>query len=190
MIEASAPPVAIEGLGLRYGAAAVLDDITLTVRAAETFGLLGLNGAGKTSLLKAILGLVVPHTGTVHLFGEPHHAPSARSRVAYLPERFQPPGHLFGHDFVRLTLAFHGARAERAETVALAEQLELDPSALDRPIRCYPKGIVQKLGVLSALLSDLPLLVLDEPMSGLDPTARRLLKQSWRRTGRAAERSC
>ena len=62
------------------------------------------------SLLKSILMLVTPHAGTVRLFGAPHHLPSSRARLAYLPEKFQPPGHLFGHDFVRMTLAFYRAR--------------------------------------------------------------------------------
>ena len=162
---------------MRYGAALALEDITLTVCRGEIFGLLGLNGAGKSSLLNAIMMLAVPRAGAVRLFGEPHHLASARSRVAYLPERFRPPGDLSGYDFVRLTLTFHGRRAKRAQVAALAEQLELEPGALRRPIRHYAKGMAQKLGVLAMLLTDLPLLVLDEPMSGLDPKARLLVKR-------------
>jgi ABC-2 type transport system ATP-binding protein len=174
---AAADAIAIDGLCMRYDATPALEDITLAVRQRETFGLMGRHGAGKTSLLKAILMLATPQAGTVRIFGEPHHLPASRARLAYLPQRFQPPGHLSGHDFVRLTFAFHGWRAKRAETALLAEQLALDPGALDRPIRSYAKGMVQKLGLLATLLTDLPLLVLDEPMSGLDPAARRLVKR-------------
>jgi ABC-2 type transport system ATP-binding protein len=177
VIETAGPAIEIDRLRTGYGEAAVLEDITLTVCRDEIFGLLGLNGAGKTSLLKSILMLAAPQAGTVRLFDDPHHQASARTRVGYLPERFQPPGHLSGHDFVRLTLAFYGRRAKRARTAALAEQLELEPSALRRPIRDYPKGMAQKLGLLALLLTDLPLLVLDEPMSGLDPKARLLVKR-------------
>lgn len=177
MIKAAAHPVEIEGLWTRYGEATVLEDITLTVRAAEIFGVLGLDGAGKTSLLKSVLMLLKPEAGEVRLFGEAHHHPSARSRVAYLPERFQPPGHLSGYDFIGLTLAFHGCRVRRARIAALAEEVELEPNGLRRPIRGYPKGMAQKLGLLAMLLTDRPLLILDEPMSGLAPKARRLLKQ-------------
>lgn len=177
MIQVAAHPVEIEGLWTRHGEAAVLEDITLTVRAGEIFGLLGLRGAGKTSLLKSVLMLVKPEAGAVRLFGEAHHRPSARSRLAYLPERFQPPGHLSGHDFIRLTLAFHGCPVGRARIAARAEELDLDPSALRRPIRDYPKGMAQKLGLVAMLSTDLPLLVLDEPMSGLVPKARHLLKR-------------
>jgi ABC-2 type transport system ATP-binding protein len=186
--QTAAHPVEIEGLRTRCGEAAALEDITLTVRAGEIFGLLGLRGAGKTSLLKAVLTLREPAAGTVRLFGEAHHRPGARSRLAYLPERFQAPGHLSGHEFVRLTLAFHGCQMRRARIAALAEELELDPSALRRPIRDYPKSMAQKLGLLAMLATDRPLLVLDQPMSGLDPKARLLVKRhlaAYRSRGRA-----
>lgn len=177
VIETAAPAIEIDRLRTRHGDASVLEDITLTICRQEIFGLLGLNGAGKTSLLKSILMLAPPQAGTVRLFGEPHDRASARLRVAYLPERFQPPGHLSGYDFVRLTLAFHGRQSKRSQTAALAEQLELEPDALRKPIRNYAKSRAQKLGLLALLLADLPLLVLDEPMSGLDPKARLLVKQ-------------
>jgi ABC-2 type transport system ATP-binding protein len=173
----AADAVALEGLCTRYGRVSALEDVTLAIRQHETFGLMGRRGAGKSTLLKSILMLVAPHAGVVRIFGEPHHLPGSRCRLAYLPERFQPPGHLLGHDFVRLTLTFHGRQARRAETAALAEQIGLDPAALDRPVRGYPKGMAQKLGLLATLLTDLPLLLLDQPLSGLDPDARRLLKR-------------
>ena len=94
----------------------------------------------------------------MRLFGEAHQRPGARSRLAYLPERFQPPGHLSGHEFVRLTLAFHGCQRAAPASLRCAEELELDPSALARPIRSYAKGMAQKLGLLAMLATDLPLL--------------------------------
>jgi ABC-2 type transport system ATP-binding protein len=175
--ENAAHPVEIAGLRTGGGEAAGLEDITLTVRAGEIVGLLGPRGAGKSSLLKAVLMLVEPVAGTVRLFGEAHQRPGARSRLAYLPERFQAPGYLSGYEFVRLTLAFHGCQMRRARIAASAEELELDPSALARPIRGYAKGMAQKLGLLAMLATDLPLLLLDEPMSGLDPKARVLVKR-------------
>lgn len=177
MTTAAAHPIEIEGLCTRCGEAAVLEDITLDVRAGEIVGLLGLNGAGKTSLIKAVLMLVEPRAGAVRLFGAPHRRPDARSRLAYLPERFQPPGHLSGYDFVRLTLAVHGGQTRRSRIASLAEQLDLDRSALRRPISSYTKSMAQKLGLLAMLLTERPLLVLDEPMSGLAPKSRQLAKR-------------
>jgi ABC-2 type transport system ATP-binding protein len=175
--ETAGPAIEIDRLAMRCDGAVVLDDVTLTVRRREIFGLLGQSGAGKTSLLKSILLPESAHAGSTRLLGEPHDAASARSRLAYLPQSFQPPGDLTGRDFVRLTLAFHGCRAKRAQIAARAEQLELDPSVLRRPVKGYAKGMVQKLGLLALLLTDLPLLLLDEPMSGLDPATRILVKQ-------------
>jgi ABC-2 type transport system ATP-binding protein len=177
MTLAATPALEVEGLWTGYGTTSALEDVTLAVRQHETFGLIGRHGAGKTSLLKSVLMLVPPHAGTVRVFGEPHHAPRSRTHLAYLPQRFRPPGDLLGHDFVRMTLLFHGRRRTRAQTAVLAEQIELDPAALNRPIRWYSKGMIQKLGLLAALLTDLPLLLLDEPLNGLDPAARRLLKR-------------
>jgi ABC-type multidrug transport system ATPase subunit len=108
------PAIGIEHLATRYGATQVLSEITLDVLAGETLGLIGLNGAGKTTLLKSVLMLVRPCAGSVRLFGADHADPASRAQLAYLPERFQPPGDLAGHDFVRLTLAFHRRRVSRA----------------------------------------------------------------------------
>ena len=182
------PALAIEGLTVRYGHTSALDDVTLAIRQHEILGLMGRSGAGKSTLLKAALMLLSPHAGSVRVLGEPHRAPGPRSRIPCLPQRFRPPGHLLGHDYVRLTLAFYGRQAKRPQTAILAEQLELDPAVLDRPIRSYAKGMVQKLGLLATLLTDLPLLVLDEPLSGLDPGARRMAKRrllDYRARGRA-----
>lgn len=169
--------IEIAGLCSRYGGTAVLEDITLNVRQGEILGLAGLDGAGKSTLIKSILILVAPVAGSVHLFGETHEQPSSRAKLAYLPEKFQPPSHLPGHDFVRLSLAFYGRRVRRAVVCGLAEEIDLDPAALRRPIRSYSKAMAQKLGILATLLTDRPLLILDEPMSGLDPKARSLLKR-------------
>ena len=188
MTSEAPPALAIEGLAVCYGHTTALADVALAIRQHEILGLMGRSSAGKSTLLKAALMLLAPHAGSVRVLGEPHGAPGPRSRIAYLPQRFRPPGHLLGHDYVRLTLAFYGRQAKRPQTAILAERLDLDPAVLDRPIRCYAKGMVQKLGLLAMLLADLPLLVLDEPLSGLHPGARRIAKRrllDYRARGRA-----
>ena len=138
--------------------------------------MLGRAGAGKSGLLRAIAGLARLRAGTIRVFGDPPERPATRARLAYLPASFNPPGYLRGHDFVRLVLACHGGRVRRARTTLLAEQLGLDPELLNRPLRSCAKGVAQRLGVLAVLLTGRPLLVLDEPMRGLAPGARRLVK--------------
>lgn len=150
----------------------VLDDIRLEVRAGECFALIGANGAGKTSMLKAMLDFIAVDEGEIRLFGVPHGQPSARARVAYLPERFHPAYYQTGRAFLSTMLGLHGARPDLALIHALAAELALEPEALSWPARRYSKGMTQKLGLIYALLSNCELLLLDEPLSGLDPLAR------------------
>ncbi len=171
------PAIAIAGLCSRSGGSDVLRDITFEDRQGEIFGLIGLEGAGKSTLLRSILMLAAPSAGAVRLFGQPHDQPGARTQIAYLPEKFQPPSHLSGYDFVRLSLAFYGQKVRRGTVCGVAEQFGLDPAVLRQPIRGYAKAMAQKLGIVATLLADRPLLLLDEPMSGLDPKARTLLKR-------------
>lgn len=167
----------IDGVTTRYGKQRILEDISLTVAQGEVFGLIGLNGAGKTTLIKSILTLVRPASGAVRIFDRDHRDPASRERLAYLPEKFQPPPLLTGAEFIRFSLSFYGRRFDRAEARAQSAQLGLDDGALDKRAAVYSKGMSQKLGLLATFMTDLPLLILDEPMSGLDPQARILFKQ-------------
>ncbi len=150
----------------------LLADVSLQIGAGECFALMGVNGAGKTSLIKAMLDLVAVDSGHISLFGDRHQLRHARGHLAYLPERFQPAHHQTGAEFLRLMLALHGLEYSRDAALAAAQRLDLAPTALDEPARRYSKGMTQKLGLIYALLSQRPLLVLDEPLSGLDPCAR------------------
>jgi ABC-2 type transport system ATP-binding protein len=175
MSRAEPAPLAITGLTKRYRRP-VLEGLSLTLEAGEIFALVGLNGAGKTTLFKLVLGLARADAGEAWLFGRPSHDAAARAAVSFLPERFQPSPLLTGREFVELTLAYYGERAERGPTAALADALAFPPALLDSRISTYSKGMGQKVGLISALLPARPLLVLDEPMSGLDPEARAALK--------------
>jgi ABC-2 type transport system ATP-binding protein len=164
-----------------FGDTPALDRVTFNVNRRELFGLVGGNGAGKTTLIKCMLDFCVAEAGDIRIFGASSHLTAARSGVAFLPERFSPPYHLTGRDFLRYMAELHG-RSYQEELVQHAfEELDLEISALKRPARTYSKGMTQKLGLAACVLSGKPLQILDEPTSGLDPKARALLKRRLRR---------
>jgi len=166
----------INDLGLSYGAHHVLDNVSLQVRAGEIFGLIGLNGQGKTSMIKAALDLCPPQSGQISIFGKNAKNPQARARIAYLPERFEPAWFLNGWEFLSFSLSMHGKKLDRDAALAGAQKLDLDEEALARRVQTYSKGMRQKLGILGSVLTDADLLILDEPMSGLDPASRSAVK--------------
>lgn len=171
-------PLTISGLTTRYGRKTVLSGIDLSVAPGTIFGLIGLNGAGKTTLIKSVLDLIEIRQGTVELFGESHLKASSRRNLAYLPEQFLPSPYLTGNEFVELSLSAYGLKADRAEAEAMAERLALDPAMLGKRVTTYSKGMGQKAGLIGTLLTRRALLMLDEPMSGLDPRARIRLKDT------------
>ena len=175
MTEPENLPLSVEGLSAGYGRKTVISGIDLVVHPGEIVGLIGLNGAGKSTLIKSVLGLT-KMSGRAALFGVPSGPAASRRRLAYLPERFQPSPTLKGWEFLSVTLRYYGLPLDREAARALCAGLDLDSEALDRAGRGYSKGMGQKLGLLATLLTGLPLLILDEPMSGLDPRARIKLK--------------
>jgi len=177
MTAAAETPLDVDGLAVAYDRRPVLDGVRLAVRPGEIFGLIGLNGVGKTTLIKAVLDLVRPAAGRIRLFGIDHRETASRRNLAYLPERFQPSANLTGLEFLALTLSSYGQRLDRPAALAFAEAFGLDPAALRRRMASYSKGMGQKLGLMATLFTERPLLILDEPMSGLDPLARHQLKQ-------------
>ncbi len=160
-----------------YGNHTVLDEIDIEVTDGGFYGLVGMNGSGKSTMIKAILDLVSIDNGSITLFGTPHIKVSARERVAYLPDRFSPPVHLKCRDFLQYMLKLHGSNKSNEDIHDMLDALELDRAIMDASVRSLSKGMTQKLGLISCLLSNKSLLLLDEPMSGLDPKARVLFKK-------------
>ena len=181
------PALRFHQVAQRYAALPVLKGIDLTVGAGEFFGLVGVNGAGKTSLIKCLLDFCALDGGRIDIFGRSHRLPAARAPLAFLPERFMPPYYLSGEEFFKYVLKLQNLVYDRPRAMGLMQALDLDPAVLPRLVRSYSKGMLQKLGLAACLLTDKDLLVLDEPMSGLDPQARALFKrqlQARRSSGR------
>jgi ABC-2 type transport system ATP-binding protein len=154
----------------------VLKDISLSVNQGEIFGLIGLNGVGKTTLIKIILDLLKQDAGSCSFFGINSALTNSRKNISYLPEKFYPSEFLTGKEFLSLTLSYYNKDYDDELVNILAKKLDLDCKVLDNKVGKYSKGMGQKLGLLSVFLCDSPLMILDEPMSGLDPSARIQLK--------------
>jgi ABC-2 type transport system ATP-binding protein len=170
--------VRIEGVVKRYGRTVVLNGVDLTIDQGESVGLVGVNGAGKTTLIKALLDLCDIEQGSIDLFGVSHLKPEARGRIGFLPEKFLPPYFATGKEYLRFMVRLHGRPVETLPAIReVLATLDLEERALSKPVRELSKGMAQKLGLAAVLLCDKDLLVLDEPMSDLDPRARASLRR-------------
>lgn len=159
-----------------------LDQVSFEVRPGSATGFLGANGAGKTTLVKILLGLISPTSGEIifhqKLGGS---RSSALKKTGYIPERPYYYPHLSGRDFL-----FYMGRLSRLKIAQIEKVIETYGErlgiafALDREIKGYSKGMLQRLGFLSALLHNPDFLIFDEPLSGLDPVGRRDLKEVMR----------
>ena len=151
-----------------------IQDLSFEVQSGEIFGLLGPNGAGKTTTLKILLGFVRPSSGRAFISGAPAGTVQARRRLGYLPENPALYEFLRGDEYLVFAgrLAGLSARDARMQSRSLLERVGLAGRA-DRPIRKFSKGMVQRLALAQALLGDPALVILDEPMSGLDPIGRK-----------------
>ena len=167
----------IEKLCKSFVGIQVLNKIDLTVARGEFKGLIGVNGAGKTTLIKCLLDFCSVTSGKIKIFGTPHMNKLARENLVFLPERFVPPYYLTGKDFLVYMAELHDVEYNSKKVAELSRILDLDISALSKPVRDFSKGMAQKLGLVACLMSEKDLMVFDEPMSGLDPKARAYLKE-------------
>jgi Cu-processing system ATP-binding protein len=152
----------------RFGRQLAVDDLSLEVGRGEVVALLGPNGSGKTTSLKAAAGLITPTGGTVAI-GEderPALEPGARRHTSYLPQKVAFPDSLTGAEVVEFFRALRGAPASRSLDALRAASLN---GAGDRAVGTYSGGMVQRLGLAVALVPDAPILLLDEPTAALDP---------------------
>lgn len=181
---AAAPVVSVRGFKKTYRVGffrkkvEAVRGIDFEVRKGEIFGLLGPNGAGKTSTLKSLLRLTFPTEGTMEIFGLPTSRRESMYRVGYMPENPYIYQHLKAGEFLDLCGRLTGMPSDkrRARIAEMVEMVGLG-HATDRPIGRFSKGMMQRVGIGQALLHDPELLVLDEPMSGLDPVGRKEVRE-------------
>ncbi|MAF98016.1 MAG: ABC transporter family protein [Micavibrio sp.] len=166
----------LKNVGIKYGDLVAVSSVDIEVKKGEFFGIIGVNGAGKTSLIKTILGLRDADEGVVSVMGQVVSQNKTSPHIAFLPERFEPSWFLSGLEFLKFSAKTYGQKHSDEEYYKAAEDLALDPKALKRKVQTYSKGMRQKLGVLATVMTESEILLLDEPMSGLDPVARTRVK--------------
>jgi ABC-2 type transport system ATP-binding protein len=172
-------PLRIDGLSVVYGERRAVERLTLEVRPGEIYGLLGSNGAGKSSTIKTVVGLVRPAGGRIRVFGFDAQAESlaAKARIGYVPETSMLYESLTPHEFFEFV-----AGVRRLEPRTAVDRLRDLVTAFrltdefDEPIASLSNGTRQKVLLVAAFLHQPPLLVLDEPLNHLDPRSLRLMK--------------
>ncbi len=152
-----------------------LDGISFSSAGAESIAIVGINGAGKTTLLRCLLDFTRADHGEISIAGVSNREPRARRAIAYLPERFVVPPHLTGIESLKYLADLNGRSFDADCLSHTLARFDFPVHALRKSVRDYSKGMVQKLGLASIVLSRKPWLILDEPMSGLDPQGRRLV---------------
>jgi len=175
----TAPPLLVQSLTVKYGSFTAVDNISFIVNPGEIYGLLGPNGAGKTSTLKTIIGLVQPASGRVEVFGKPiSEEVAVKSMIGYVPEEVILMDSLTPREFLEFV-----ASIRRLDKNTVNTRLEKLVSAFqlgeyfDTPIAALSKGNKQKVAIVAALLHEPQLLILDEPLIGLDAFSSKILKE-------------
>lgn len=176
--------VELRGVIKRYGRREALAGLDLTIPAGSAFGLVGGNGAGKTTCVKILLDVVRPTAGDVRVLGGHPSEREVRRRVGYLPERLQLPASRTAQAFLASVARLKGLADPAGESALQLERVGMASEASQK-LRGFSKGMRQKIGLAAALLGAPSLLVLDEPTDGIDPLGRlmvrRLLEEERRR---------
>ncbi|MGE5396361.1 MAG: ABC transporter ATP-binding protein [Chitinophagales bacterium] len=161
--------IEIKSLQKRFKAP-VLSGVDFTLYEGQTVGLIGINGAGKTTLIKIILGFLNPNAGTVRVCGK---KPGQTHGIGYLPEK--PDYHLLfsGRDYLHWLARLSGISGRGIEEILCLVGME---GRADQRMSKYSKGMLQRIGIAQAILTDPPLVILDEPLSGLDPAGQKDLR--------------
>jgi ABC-2 type transport system ATP-binding protein len=165
-------------LGMRGRLMTAVSRVDLAIEPGEIFGFLGANGAGKTTIFKILTGLVAPTSGQVWIMDQPLGARPSAAPIGFLPETGCYHDFLTAEEFLRFTGQLCGMSRSRC-AARIDELLELVglTAVREAPLRTFSKGMVQRIGIAQALIDDPPLVILDEPMSGLDPMGRKQMRE-------------
>jgi len=170
-------PVSINNLTKSFNNIKVLDDVNINISEGKIFGLIGRNGQGKTTIIKILLDLISADSGEVLFFGNSNRNMNYRKLISYLPEKFIPSIYLKGNEFLKISLSFYKKKYNEEKVLEMMDKVGLDRKFLNVMIKKYSKGMAQKIGLISSFLTEAPIIILDEPMSGLDPIARIQIKR-------------
>ena len=159
----------------------ILKALELDVTEQQYYAIAGVNGAGKSTLIKLVLDLIRPSPGgEIKIFGRDNREKNCRDQLAYLPEKFDVKKNITGRQYLEFIAAVYRQNISGDRFSELAERLDFPPQRLDSRVGGYSKGMVQKLGLVSCFMLDRRLIILDEPLSGLDPRARYHFKELMR----------
>lgn len=157
-----------------------LKNVNLSVKKAEIFGFLGPNGAGKTTLIKSILGLLKHDSGSIKLFNKDIDDAGVKNNIGYLPETPNFYSYLTAFEIMKLYARLYNMQEHADDTIKKRLEVVGLKDAMHTRLRAFSKGMLQRLGMAQALINDPELLILDEPMSGLDPIGRSEFKEIMR----------
>lgn len=171
--------IIIQGLTVKYGSFTAVDNLSFTVRTGEIYGLLGPNGAGKTSTIKILVSVLEPSRGTINVFGVPlTDEVGSKSQIGYVPEEVVLLDSLTPREFIEFVADMRhlNSTTTNARLDRLVSAFELK-QYFDTPIAALSMGNKQKVAIVAALLHDPKLLILDEPLVGLDARSSKILKE-------------
>lgn len=180
--------IALERLTKAYGERVVVDGLTLRIEPGAIYGLLGPNGAGKTTTLMMLLGIVRPSSGSVSLFGTGRRPDDwrVRFRIGVMEETQHLYGEMTAYAYLRFFADLYGVNRPASRTEAVLELVGLSEAG-GRPLREFSKGMQQKIGLARALVHDPELVILDEPVSSLDPHGVREVREIIRQLHQAGK---
>ncbi|MDD3144855.1 MAG: ABC transporter ATP-binding protein [Candidatus Gracilibacteria bacterium] len=155
----------------------VLFDVNFSVKQGEIYGFLGPNGAGKTTTMKTILGLIEAESGEIKIFGEKGLTLEGKKKIGFMPENTYLYKHLTGREFLNFNGKFFGLHGKKLDKKVeeLLKRVGLEHAG-NKYLKDYSKGMLQRVGLAQSIINDPKLLFLDEPMSGLDPIGRKMVK--------------